>query len=103
MIKKIEKGIYLSVGLASLAKKEVEKHMNKLVREGKLQTNGAREIVNKVVVETQKEGRKIERFLLDELRKEAKKAKPYIKKVKKKVKPVKKTKAKPKKRAKKRK
>ena len=101
MIKKIEKGIYLSIGLASLAKKEVEKHMNKLVREGKLQTKGAREIVNKVVAETQKEGRKIERFLLAELRKEAKKAKPYIKKVKKKA--VKKTKAKPKKRAKKRK
>ncbi|TKJ17289.1 hypothetical protein CEE44_02015 [Candidatus Woesearchaeota archaeon B3_Woes] len=101
-MKKIEKGFYLSVGLASLAKKELNKHMGKLVREGWLQTKDARRIAGKVVAETQKEGRKIERFLIAELKKEAKKAKPYVNKSTKKKskrKPARKTK--PKKRAKK--
>lgn len=102
MMKKIEKGFYLSVGLASLAKKELNKHMGKLIREGLLQTKDARRIVGKVVAETKKEGRKIERYLVAELRKEAKKAKPYVKKVtKKKAKRKSAKKSKSKKRAKK--
>ena len=82
---KIEKGIYLSVGLASLAKKEVNKHMGKLVKEGQIKTAGARKIAGKVIAEAKKEGKRIEKFLVSELKKEIKKAEPYVKKAKKKV------------------
>ena len=86
-LKKIEKGIYISVGLVSLAKKEVNKHMSKLVKEGQLQTKDARTIVSKVVAEAKKEGSKIEKFVIDEIKKESKKVKPLIKKaIKKKAK-----------------
>lgn len=93
-LKKIEKGIYISVGLASLAKKEIDKHMNTLVREGQLQTKGARAIVSKVVAEAKKEGTKIEKFVIAEIKKEAKKVKPLVKKAIKKEAKKKKVKAK---------
>jgi len=72
---KIKKGIYLSVGLASLAKKEVGKHVDKLVKEGKIQTTGAKKIVKKAVLEAKKEGKIIENFLKVEIKKEIKKLK----------------------------
>lgn len=80
MIKKIKKGIYLSIGLASLVKNEVDKHVNKLVIGGQIKTEGARRIVSKVAAEAKKEGSKIEKFLMAELKKEAVKAKPLVKK-----------------------
>jgi polyhydroxyalkanoate synthesis regulator phasin len=87
-LKKIEKGIYISVGLASLAKKEIDKNVNRLVKEGKLKTAGARRIANKVTAEAKKEGKKIEKFLMNELKKEYNKTKPYIKKIKSKKKKI---------------
>ena len=75
VLKKIEKGIYISIGLASLAKKEVEKNVNKLVKEGKIKTSGAKRIAKSVVIKVKKEGEKIEKFLITELKKEYKKTK----------------------------
>ncbi len=86
MLKKIEKGIYLTVGLASFVKKVAEKNTKKLIKEGQLKSENAKRIISKVVEETKKEGKKIERFLVQELRKEVRKVKPVIKKSIKKVK-----------------
>jgi polyhydroxyalkanoate synthesis regulator phasin len=80
MLKNIKKGIYLGVGIASIAKKEVDKHVNMLVREGQLKTDGARKIVNAVVREAKKEGKKIESFVMAEIKKEVKKVAPLAKK-----------------------
>ena len=96
---KIRKGIYLSVGLASLVKKEAEKHANSWIKQGKLKTQGARNVINKVATEARKEGKRIENLLVAELIKEAKKTKPYIRKVT--IKAKKKIKAKAKKYSKK--
>lgn len=81
MLKKIKEGIYLSVGLASLVKKEVDKHVNKLVKDGQIKTKSARKIVNKAVAEAQKEGIKLEKVLAAELKKEVKKAVSKAKKI----------------------
>jgi polyhydroxyalkanoate synthesis regulator phasin len=79
MLKNIKKGIYLSVGLASIVKKEVDKHVNQLVKEGHIKTAGAQKIVNAVVAEAKKEGKKIEQFVIAEIKKEAKKVAPLAK------------------------
>lgn len=79
--KKIEKGLFLSIGLAAAAKRLADKHINGLIKEGRIQSKDARSIINKVVAHTKKEGKKIEAFLVKELKKEAKKAKPIAKKV----------------------
>jgi polyhydroxyalkanoate synthesis regulator phasin len=90
MIGKIKKGIFLSVGLASLVKKEADKHINSLVKSGKIKTDGAKKIVNAVVLEAKKEGKNIENFLFSEIKKEAEKVKPIVKsRVKKAIKKVK--------------
>jgi polyhydroxyalkanoate synthesis regulator phasin len=84
-VKKIKRGIYFSVGLASLAKKEIDKHMDKLVKEGKLQTKGARKVAGKVLSVAKREGIKLEQVLVRELKKEVKKVAPKVKKVAKKT------------------
>lgn len=86
MLKKIEKGIYFSIGLASLVKREAEKNTKKLIEEGMLRSKDARRIISKVVAETKKEGKKLEKFLVTELKQEMKKVKPVVKKSIKKVK-----------------
>ena len=77
---KIEKGIYFSIGLASLVKREAEKNTKKLIEEGMLRSKYARRIISKVVAETKKEGNKLEKFLVTELKQEMKKVKPVVKK-----------------------
>jgi len=88
MLGKLKKGLYLSVGLALLVKKESEKHLVNLVRSGHLKTAGAKKVLNKVVDEAKREGKRIEGFLIKEIKKEAVKAKPIVKRAAKKAKPL---------------
>jgi len=88
MLGKLKKGLYLSVGLALLVKKESEKHLVNLVRSGHLKTAGAKKVLNKVVEEAKREGRRIEGFLVNEIKKEVVKARPMIKKAAKRAKPL---------------
>lgn len=86
MIKnKIARGIYFSIGLAALVKKETSKHMDKLVKEGKLRSKDARKVLGKAVLEAKRGGIIIEKMVAAEIKKGAKHAKPIVKHVAKKA------------------
>ncbi|MCK4521452.1 MAG: hypothetical protein KAU20_02675 [Nanoarchaeota archaeon] len=82
MLKKtVKKGLKLGLGLASFAKKEVEKNMGSFTKAGDISSKAAKKILAKVIEEAKKDGRKLEKLLILELKKEARKAKPLVKKM----------------------
>lgn len=88
MLKKLEKGIYFSIGLASVVKREAEKNTKKLIQEGMLRSKDAKKVIGKVVAETKKEGKKLEKLLMAEIKREMKRVKPIVKKSVKKVREI---------------
>jgi polyhydroxyalkanoate synthesis regulator phasin len=76
----IKKGIRLGITVASLVKKHAGNHVKHLVKKGYIKAPGAKRVVDAVFTEAKKEGKKLEFFMMQELKKELKKIKPFIKK-----------------------
>ena len=82
MLKKtVKKGLKLGLGLASFAKKEVEKNMGSFTKAGNISSRAAKRVLSKVIGEAKKDGMKLEKLLILEIKKEARKAKPLVKKM----------------------
>ena len=80
MLKKVKKGFAISVGLASIAKKRVEKELRKRGVNRKIIKNTVKKIGGIAL----REGRRVENLLKKEIANEIKKAKPGLKKIAKK-------------------
>jgi polyhydroxyalkanoate synthesis regulator phasin len=86
MLKKLKKGIVLGTAIAFLTKKEATKHISKFVKSKNINAKTAKTILLKVHNEAKREGKRIENFMLNELKREISKAKPFFKKSTSKVK-----------------
>lgn len=76
MLKKLKKGVAISIGLAAIAKKKAEKELS---RKG-ISRKRVKGAVKKIGVIALKEGRRIEAALEKEITKEMKKATPAVRK-----------------------
>lgn len=86
MLKKLKKGVALSIGLAVVAKKKAEKEIGK---KG-ISKKRVKDAVKRIGSVALKEGKRIESVLKKEIEKELKKARPAVKKaIKKRVKKAK--------------
>ena len=72
MIEKVRKGLLISLGAASLAKKEVEKHVTKLVKAKKITASQGKRLARKFLNEGMKQQARIRKLVDAELDKIAK-------------------------------
>jgi len=86
MFKKVKKGVAVSIGLAAMARKKAEKELKK---KG-ISRKRVKGVAKKIGCIALREGKRVEKILMNEIAKEMKKARPKVKKaVKKSAKRVK--------------
>ncbi len=76
MIDKVRKGLLISLGVASLAKKEVEKHVRKLVKAEKITASQGKKLAKKFLNEGMKQQARLKKVVdleLDRIAKAARK------------------------------
>lgn len=88
MLNSVKKVVKYSTKIASSTKNKVEKEVGKFVKKHKIPINEGKALVGKIIHELKNDKDRMQNFILNELRKEIKEAKPYVKRGKKFVKKV---------------
>lgn len=78
MKKLLRKSFLIGLGIASLTKRRAEKSIKKLVKKGLITKKDGDGLIIKMLVEANKERKRIEKFIAAEMKRELKKAKPYL-------------------------
>ena len=82
MKKLLRKSFLIGLGVASLTKKRAEKSVKKLIKKGLITKKDGDGLIRKMLVEANNERKRIEKFMAAEIKREFKKAKPYLMKAK---------------------
>ncbi len=98
----IKKGLLTAIGTASIAAKKADKIMKGISKKGLISTKDARGLVKKLIKEAEREKKRVQCIISEELKKQIKKTKPIVGKGKKAVSRVSKRVKKARKRAEKR-
>lgn len=76
----IKKSFLLGLGAVSLTKKKAEKLMEGLVKKGVISRKDGDGLIMKMLAEANREGKRVEKFVYGEIKRELKKVKPILKK-----------------------
>lgn len=82
----LRKSFLIGLGAATLTKERAEKSIKKLIKRGLLTKKDGDGLIRKMLMEANKERKRIEKFMTAEMKKELKKARPYLMKAKAKAK-----------------
>jgi len=81
MLKTARKILGLGIKAARITKREAEKEINAMVKEGIINKGEGKELLRRIVVEADQERKRFQNFLKAEFRRELRKAKPLMKEV----------------------
>ncbi len=82
----LRKSLLTAIGTASFAATNANKILKVVAKKGLISTQDARSLVSKLVKEAEREKKRVKKIIAVELKKQAGKAKPIVRKGKKKVK-----------------
>ncbi len=79
----LRKGLLTAIGTASFAAKNADKILRGVAKKGLISTKDARSLLKKLVIEAEREKKRVQKILSDELKKQVKKTRPTVGKGKK--------------------
>ncbi|MEA2036629.1 MAG: hypothetical protein U9O94_03920 [Nanoarchaeota archaeon] len=80
MVDIVKKGLLTAIGTASIARDKANKILSGISKKGLISRKQATTLVKRLARDAEKEGKKIQRIISAELKKDVKKARPLVKK-----------------------
>lgn len=79
----LKKGLLTAIGTASIAAENADKILRNVAKKGLISTKDARNLVKKLANEAEREGKRVQKIISAELKKQVKKTKPIVREGKK--------------------